>query len=223
MSYSLWIKSRAPDRRAEFWRMAPEATDRMMRTYPVFAILPVKSFDRAKSRLAPLLSPAERATLARIMLEDVLTSLNKARGLARAVVVTDDSAVAALAGSYGAAVVGGGAADGINVAINRGIATLPISTPCGVIVVPTDIPHIQPRDVETLAGRVATRASILLVPASRDDGTNILAYSPHDSIRPSFGKASFPRHIAGVGTNGVISDRHLRTALDVLNGQNPCK
>jgi 2-phospho-L-lactate guanylyltransferase len=183
--------------------------------YPVFAILPVKGFDQAKSRLAPLLRPGERAALARIMFDDVLASLGKVENLAQLIVVTEDSVVAALAGASGASVVARGAADGVNVAINTGIANLPAMTPCGVIVVPADIPHVQAHHIEMLVNSVAARSSVALVPASRDDGTNILAFSPHDLLRPSFGKASFPRHVASARGAGIEPDIFHLDRLDL--------
>ncbi len=187
----------------------------MTRIDSVHAIIPVKSFDQAKSRLAPLLRPAERAALARVMFEDVLTSLGKAEGLAQIIVVTEDAAVAAVAGASGATVVASGAADGINVAINIGIAVVPGMTPRGIIIVPGDLPHIQADHIETLANRVAAGPAVALVPASRDDGTNVLAFSPRDLMRPSFGKASILRHMASARGAGVEPDILRLDRLDL--------
>jgi 2-phospho-L-lactate guanylyltransferase len=195
--------------------MLPEAEDNMSRTFPVFAILPVKGFDQAKSRLASLLRPSERADLARTMFADVLASLGKAENLVQTMVVTEDSSVAAMAGASGAAVVASGGTDGINVAVNTAIEKLPAATPCGIIVVPADIPHIEPRHVEMLAGLIAARSAVVLVPASRDDGTNILAFSPHDLMRPSFGKSSFLRHVASARGAGINPDICRLDRLDL--------
>ena len=46
-----------------------------------YALVPVKDLTQAKARLAPLLSPAERYTLAAAMLDDVIA--RSAAGLAR--------------------------------------------------------------------------------------------------------------------------------------------
>ncbi len=187
----------------------------MDRTFPVYAILPVKGFGQAKSRLSPLLRPGERAALARTMFEDVLLSLGKVKNLVQTMVVTEDSSVAAMAGASGAAVVASGGTDGINVAINAAIAKLPTTNPCGIIVVPADIPHIEPPHIETLAGLVAARSAVALVPASRDGGTNILAFSPHDLMRPSYGKASFLRHVASARGAGIDPDICRLDRLDL--------
>ncbi|HCD27329.1 MAG TPA: 2-phospho-L-lactate guanylyltransferase, partial [Gammaproteobacteria bacterium] len=47
----------------------------------MWAIVPIKTFERAKQRLADVLSPAERRALMLAMARDVLTSLSKSRQL----------------------------------------------------------------------------------------------------------------------------------------------
>ena len=54
----------------------------------LWAILPVKEMEGSKQRLSPLLSPAERVALMRVMVAEVLDTLCVARGLAGTSVVT---------------------------------------------------------------------------------------------------------------------------------------
>ena len=71
----------------------------------VWALVPVKSFARAKSRLAGVLGPAEREALARSMFEHVLRVLASSGEVGGVTVVTDGDDVATLARSLGAAVM----------------------------------------------------------------------------------------------------------------------
>ena len=56
----------------------------------VVAIVPVKRFENAKSRLSGVLSLADRVVLSSLMLEDTLQELAKADRLDELVVVSSD-------------------------------------------------------------------------------------------------------------------------------------
>lgn len=88
----------------------------------VWAVVPVKRFSTAKTRLAPVLDSVERAQLARLMVEDVLDALALGKELLLGtVVVTADDNAAALARSRGAEVVSDLADNGINAAVGLAI------------------------------------------------------------------------------------------------------
>ena len=56
----------------------------------ICAIIPVKSFDRAKSRLSALLDKDQREELSRFLLQDTLNTLSLCRELAKIIVVSSD-------------------------------------------------------------------------------------------------------------------------------------
>ncbi|HNP74545.1 MAG TPA: 2-phospho-L-lactate guanylyltransferase, partial [Kouleothrix sp.] len=69
------------------------------------AIIPVKRLGQAKSRLANILSPAERRLLVQAMLDDVLAAMLATRGVDRVGVISADPAVLAQAAARGAEVI----------------------------------------------------------------------------------------------------------------------
>ena len=69
------------------------------------AILPVKSFDEAKQRLAEDLSPGARRALAEAMFSDVLVALRRTKPIDEILVVSSDTAAQQIAGGYGAHVL----------------------------------------------------------------------------------------------------------------------
>ena len=69
-----------------------------------WAIIPVKTLERAKQRLAPVLPAQVRRELVLAMLQSVLAAAAAAKGLSRILVVTPDQTVAALAPAKGAEV-----------------------------------------------------------------------------------------------------------------------
>ena len=90
----------------------------------IWAVVPVKRFSTAKSRLATVLDTIERAELARLMFQDVLDALALCKEfLAGVIVVTSDESAAALARSRGAIVLSDAADNGINAAVRLAISS----------------------------------------------------------------------------------------------------
>ena len=157
------------------------------------AVVPVKSFTQAKQRLAPVLSPAERAGLARAMLTDVLCTLGKSPCLADILVVTGDRDAALLARGAGAAVLAADDTD-LTAALELAAHYLTALACSGMLIVPADLPLITPADIELIVLGHRTSPAVTLVAASNDGGTNALACSPPQALALSFGVDSFRRH-----------------------------
>ncbi|MHB8506261.1 MAG: 2-phospho-L-lactate guanylyltransferase [Acidimicrobiales bacterium] len=152
---------------------------------PAAVMVPVKAFGEAKGRLAPVMSPAARAQLARTMAEAVLRS---ARGLPTAV-VCDDREVAAWARGQGALVVWA-PGQGLNRAVQQGVAHLAAAGAELVVVAAGDLPLAD--DLRWVAELPGTT----LVPDRRRDGTNVLAVPTERTFGFSYGPGSFARHLA---------------------------
>lgn len=160
----------------------------------LWALVPVKRFGLAKRRLAPQLSPTERAALAKAMLRHVLGVLAGCRGLAGILVVTSDPEAMALGRTFGAHVLPDAVESGTNAAVRAGMAALDRAGKGGVIVVPGDVPGITRAEMNAVVDALAS-APVVLVPATRDGGTNLLAACPPALMAPSFGPSSFARHL----------------------------
>lgn len=159
-----------------------------------WAVMPVKSFTRAKQRLVPLLDARERAGLARAMFEDVLQVLVSSPSVAGVLVVTGDAQAAALARGAGADVLPDPAEAGLVPAVRAAARALVAAGRAGMLVVPADLPLIKPADLELIALGHRTSPAVTLVAASSDGGTNALACSPPDALPICFGDDSFRRH-----------------------------
>ncbi len=160
----------------------------------IWVVVPVKPFATAKLRLAGALTPPQRTQLARLMAEDVLNALAASKHFLDGVlVVTADAEAAALAQHRGAEVLPESAPRGINRALALAAGWL-ADDDDGMIVVPTDLPHISADAIERLVHLLAAPCSVALVPATEDGGTNLLALRPARIIPSSFGPNSFERH-----------------------------
>lgn len=159
-----------------------------------WALVPVKRFSQAKSRLGDILVATERAKLAQAMLCDVLGNLRDTRSLAGIAVVSADPEAFAIAKRFGAAMIFDEVETGVNAAVRRGLdAFQPYER--RVLVVPADIPFARPEDFEHVI-RLLDHTPIVLVPALYDGGTNALAMRLPDMLEPRFGEESFRAHRA---------------------------
>lgn len=178
-------------------------------SHGTWAVIPAKRFDRAKQRLVGSIAHAGCAALAAAMLGDVLEQLSRTEGLAGILVVTRDAEAAAIARSFAAAVLVDPVESGTNDAVAYGIREVSSMGASAAIVVPGDIPFVTSAELGIVLAGLA-QAPVVLVPAARDGGTNILGLSPPDAMAPAFGPDSFARHCAAA--------RDLRPAIIPLYG-----
>jgi 2-phospho-L-lactate/phosphoenolpyruvate guanylyltransferase len=166
------------------------------------AILPVKSFGRAKQRLGAAFP--DRPRLAAAMVGDVLAALARVPGLDDVVVVTAEPAAAAAARAAGAHVVHDPEESGQSAAAARGIAAARERGAERVLLVPGDCPALDPGEVdELLIVHPGAEARVTIVPDRHDTGTNALVLTPPDAISPSFGPGSRARHEAAARATGA--------------------
>jgi 2-phospho-L-lactate guanylyltransferase len=169
-------------------------------TARTLAILPVKSFDAAKQRLADMLGAGSRHALAQAMFSDVLSTLRRAPGLDEIAVVTGDRAAESAATGERVTVLHDGVQSGQSDAALIGIRHA-LETGCDrAVLVPGDTPLLQPGDVADL---ITAATGVVIVPDRHGTGTNALVLSPPDAIEPSFGPDSFARHVAAAEAGGV--------------------
>jgi 2-phospho-L-lactate guanylyltransferase len=157
------------------------------------AVLPVKSFSRAKQRLGEAIGVREREELAAAMVADVLDALTAVHEIDDVVVVTAEPLAARAAEDAGAIVVDDPEEAGQSAAAARGVDTALVRGAGRVLLVPGDCPAIDPREVSALLGR---RGGVVIVPDRHGSGTNALLLEPPQVMPPSFGAGSFARHAA---------------------------
>jgi 2-phospho-L-lactate/phosphoenolpyruvate guanylyltransferase len=176
------------------------------------AVLPIKTFARAKHRLAEALGTPDRRDLAEAMVADVLDALAHVPELGGVIAVTAEPRAAEAATAAGAEVVhdpdeagqSAAAARGVEAAIERGAAR--------ALLVPGDCPALVPEEVSAL---LAHDEAVVIVPDRHGAGTNALLLSPPDAIAPSFGEGSFARHAARARARGLAVAEVPSLGLDV--------
>jgi 2-phospho-L-lactate guanylyltransferase len=177
----------------------------------VWALVPVKDFARAKSRLKPRLGDEERSALARSLCEHVLSVLSECRELAGVLCVTDSAEVGALAETRGAR-VRLDPTDSLGAAVHAGLMELRSRGAKAALVVMSDLPRLRACDVEAVLAKLA-EADVVAVPDQQGEGTNALALAPPDAFLTRFGThGSFSEHMARAATAGLRVSVHRSEA-----------
>lgn len=187
----------------------------------ICAVVPVKNTRQAKQRLAGMLADVWRQRLALAMVEDVLTALACTGELAGILVVTDDSAAAALARRYGAHVLQEGARDGHTGAVAAAARRL-AAEGVAMLTLPGDIPLVHGEDIRQLIAAQRADAArcpdtFTIVPARDERGSNAVLCAPAAAVPLRFGDDSFFPHLAAARSCGIEPRIvHLpRIALDI--------
>lgn len=179
------------------WRVGPRAL-----------LVPVKAFAEAKGRLAPALSPNDRAALARRLASGVVA----AAGSLPVAVVCDDQDVAAWARHLGALVIWE-PGQGLNRAVEAGVAHLTRAGVQQVVVAAGDLARVS--DLSW----VADFAGFTIVPDRRHDGTNVIGVPTSSNFSFAYGPGSYRRHLAAARRSGapvrVVHGSELAWDVDV--------
>ena len=187
----------------------------------LWAVVPVKERVSAKERLAPILRPEARQALALAMLEDVLTAVTAARGIAGLLVVTVDADAGRLAASFGARLTEAGARDGHTGAVSAAARLLAAEGRAGMLTLPGDIPLVTPAEIACVLAAHPPAPSFTIVPSHDERGSNAIACSPPDVAPLRFGENSFYPHLQTAEVCGIRPTvLHLPgIALDIDNAE----
>lgn len=168
-------------------------------------VVPLRSFDDAKSRLAGVLDPDVRAALARAMAERVLA----AAGPWPVRVVTDDPEVATWAARRDVEVVAGGA--GLDHSVTTAVSRLAAAGVRRVVVAHADLPRA--RTLAPFAG-----PGLVIAPDRHADGSNVVAVPTDADFRFAYGPGSYARHLAEARRLGlavtIVDDPDLAWDVD---------
>jgi 2-phospho-L-lactate guanylyltransferase len=181
-----------------------------MTTAGIFAVVPAKDFDKAKSRLSAALDQQGRAELARRLFLHVLQVLGSCSELAGVLVLTDSDEVEALSRAAGARVVRDAGVFELGEIVDGALATLADAN--AALIVMADLPELSARDVRELV-ELAPRFDVVVAPDRHELRTNAL-YLAAPFTPTRFGQdGSFARHVADAQARGARSVVHRSPGL----------
>lgn len=162
----------------------------------VWAIVPVKPFREAKSRLASALSQDERAELSKNFLLHTLEVLQHAHVVSRTMVISRDTAALHVARTQGAFTVTESGTPELNAALARATDVSISMGAEALLIMPSDLPMVSVDDVLALVQANTVVPGVSLAPDRHESGTNGLFLWPPHAIPYVFGPDSFAKHLA---------------------------
>jgi 2-phospho-L-lactate guanylyltransferase len=183
----------------------------MMQTY---AIVPVKRFENAKTRLSSMLDIDDRIRLSSLMLEDTLQILSVAASLTQVIIVSADKRAEAIATKYGANLLREEKDKGVNSAVALADIYCMKQTADATMVIPQDLPLLDAIDISK-ACELAENESrcIVICPSLRYDGTNMLLRNPPSAIATFYDTDSYNMHVKAAIKIGVPVKRFFSKTI----------
>jgi 2-phospho-L-lactate guanylyltransferase len=172
------------------------------------AIIPVKTFSRAKTRLG--LSPEKTEQVCKLMLESVLDSVTKSDVIEKTVLVSKDEHALDIGKKFGVIEIYDESEQGVNSAVLLADNYFTKEGFDSTMVFPQDIPLIQSDDIRTLYQMRTSDRCILVVPSRKFDGTNALFRTPPGVMETHYDEDSYKIHL------NTAEKRNARSSLVLI-------
>jgi 2-phospho-L-lactate guanylyltransferase len=183
----------------------------------IAAIIPVKTFSLAKTRLS--LSSKQKEELCEIMLEEILHTLSISPQIFKTIIVTKEKRAIEIGRKYNTITIIDNDEKNINSAIALADKYLLENKFDASIVFPQDIPYIKTQDIDFILNYKIPPNFAIVVPSRRFDGTNALVRMPIDLMTTHYDEDSYKIHMntAKEVTRNVALVFVKRIMLDVDN------
>jgi 2-phospho-L-lactate guanylyltransferase len=159
----------------------------------VAAIIPVKTFSKAKTRLA--LPQEKTEDLCKIMLDEVLSAISKSQ-ISKTIMVSKDERALGIGKRYGVEQMVEERENGVNAAVALPEEYLLENGFDASVVFPQDIPLVRAEDISSLLSCQKSPRSLLVVPSRKFDGTNALLRSPVNAMETHYDEDSYRIHLS---------------------------
>jgi 2-phospho-L-lactate/phosphoenolpyruvate guanylyltransferase len=185
----------------------------------LWVIIPVKPLNRAKSRLAEVLSPEQRSRFAEMLFRRILTVVREVPQVTGTLVISRDTKALAIARELGAKTLQESNPSDLNPALERATEVVRVWGGNAVLVLPADLPFVSKEDIESIAemGRFGTK--VVLATDRDSDGTNAFLMRPAGLIPYTYGKGSFERHAIAAKLAGadvkIYASKNIELDIDV--------
>ena len=180
----------------------------------ISAIIPVKTFSRAKKRLS--IQQSHKEKICNLMLQEVLDTTSKCKLIDKIILVSKDEMVLKLGRSFGAVEIFDDES-GVNNAIHLADQYLSDKGFDCSIIFPQDIPIMKSTDIDNLLGFVKSERSVIIVPSRQFNGTNALVRCPANIMdtRYDMGSYTFQIDAASTKTKNISIALIRRIMLDI--------
>jgi len=178
------------------------------------AIIPVKTFSKAKTRLN--LQQDCKMEICSLMLQEVLKTISNCKVVNQIVLVSKDEAALKIGRQFNSIEIFDNES-GVNNAINLADEYLSDKNFDCSIIFPQDIPTMTSSDIDALLGFIKSTNSVIIVPSRQFNGTNALVRCPADLIQTRYDMGSYTHQIdaANTKTKNISIALIRRMMLDI--------
>ena len=159
----------------------------------IAAIIPVKTFSNAKTRLD--LPPQKIEELCKVMLEEILQTVSISPQIEKTIIVTKEEKAIQIAEKFNAIIIRDEKEESVNGAVALADKYLLENDFDASIVFPQDIPYIKTQDIDFMLNYKAPPNFAIIVPSRRFDGTNALVRMPIDLMETHYDEDSYKIHM----------------------------
>lgn len=166
-----------------------------------WALVPVKSLQKSKSRLATVLSPRERANLTRNLLERTIAVLQETSAFAQVLVITRDEQAQQIGRQMRTLTFAESEGQGLNGALTEATAHATAAGAVQILILPADLPLVTAADVAQLLH--FAEDSLVICSDTHQTGTNALLRPTICPFTYQYGENSFALHTAEARRRGL--------------------
>ena len=159
----------------------------------IAAIIPVKTFSKAKTRLD--LSPQQVEDLCIVMLEEILHIISISPQIEKIIIVTKEKKAIEIGKKFKAITIVDEKEKSVNSAVALADKYLLENNFHASIVFPQDIPFIKTQDIDFMLNYKTHPNFAIIVPSRRFDGTNALVRMPIDLMETHYDEDSYKIHM----------------------------
>ncbi|MDH3200913.1 MAG: 2-phospho-L-lactate guanylyltransferase [Myxococcales bacterium] len=179
-----------------------------------WALIPIKGFDHAKSRLSEVLGPEERARLARELFEHVVSILRQAPEVDEIAVISDSDETREHAERLGLLpLTDPPGAPGLASVVDDALGDLANRGAEKAVVCMSDLPELTCEDIADVM-RALKETDVVLVPDRLGEGTNVIALAPPTVLPSCLGhEDSLRRHLLRAEELGLTVSVQLSSGI----------
>ncbi len=159
----------------------------------IAAIIPVKTFSNAKTRLD--LSPDQIEDLCKVMLEEILYTVSISPQIEKSILVTKEKKAIEIGKKFNTVTIIDDKEESVNNAVALADKYLLENDFDASIVFPQDIPYIKTQDIDFMLNYMTPPNFAIIVPSRRFDGTNALVRMPIDLMETHYDEDSYKIHM----------------------------
>ena len=165
------------------------------------AIIPVKSFSKAKTRLT--ISSEKTVDICKLMLGEVLQTISTSKKIDNTIIVSHDQSAFDIGKKFSVIEVFDELESGVNNAITLADEYISDSEFDTSIILPQDIPFFNSSDLDNLFSFFQRKNSVVIVPSRQFNGTNSLIRNPSRVMTTRYDEGTYKSHLDEAKCNNV--------------------